>query len=56
MSDPRAMTVVAPVGCGLFATVARDFVPESPRAMTRARRLFAATFENTGLNPALERA
>jgi threonine/homoserine/homoserine lactone efflux protein len=50
------LTFVVFVGYGFFAATARDFVLESPRAMTWARRVFAATFAGLGLKLALERA
>ena len=50
-----ALTFVVFVGYGLFAATARDLVLESPRAMTWARRLFAASFAGLGLKLALER-
>jgi len=50
------LTFVVFVGYGVFAATARNVVLESPRAMTWARRTFAATFAGLGLKLALERA
>lgn len=43
------------VGYGVFASLARDKVLESPRAMTWLRRVFAASFAGLGLKLAFER-
>ncbi|MCB1328038.1 MAG: LysE family translocator [Maritimibacter sp.] len=51
-----AMTFAVFVVYGLFAATARQRVLESPRAMTWARRAFAASFAGLGLKLALERA
>ncbi|WP_432448781.1 LysE family translocator [Aliiroseovarius marinus] len=50
-----AMTFVVFVGYGVFASLARDKVLESPRAMTWLRRVFAASFAGLGLKLAFER-
>jgi len=50
-----AMTFVVFVGYGIFAATARDAVLQSPRAMSWARRAFAATFAGLGLKLAMER-